>query len=136
MYEYNHNIQINPDILSEAVSNYCEAEGDYRTYAVALAKRRHTAEWWGATEAQRAEQNGTYWQKSRASDEAWTALRLTCRVVGLDPSAVLPVFKSIRRNCQYQNGWEREAHFSRNRYFEWESKKPGSVESLVDLCRA
>lgn len=135
MYEYNNNMTIKTEAFNQAVYDYCYAENDFRTYAVQYSKMRRTPEWWGSTSEYRKGVEAEYWKKSALSDAAWNTLRLLSDLVGLDPVAVLAVFKAIRRNSQYQNNWEREAHFSNNRYFEFEGKRPGSVESFCNLCR-
>ena len=132
MYEFNNRIKLNMSAFDEAVSNYCYCESDFRTYAKRYSEIRYTKEYFDHKE--RIESD--YWRKSAESDSAWYALRVLCNLVGLDALSVLRVYKSIRRNAQYQNAWKKEAHFSDNRYFEFERKKTGSIESFCDACRA
>lgn len=132
MYEYNNRIRLNMSAFDQAVSDYCAAEADYQTGAKQYQRIRYTQEYY----ANKAKYESDYWRRYEASDHAYSALRLLCDLVGLDVLSVLRVYKSIRRNSQYQHGWEREAHFSSDRYFEFEPKKAGSIESFCDLCKA
>ena len=133
MYEFNQKINnLNMGVLDSVVSEWCYAKGDYELIAAWFRKNRYTSAYYDNREKRDRE----YWEKSHAEDAAWSQLLNVSRVVGLDPSAVVAVFKSIRRNAQYQHAWNHEAKFGNNRYWDFEQKRPGSVESFCDLCRA
>ena len=133
MYEINQKtINLDVETLNYVVSEWCYAHGEYELIAAWFRKYRYTSKYYDNREKYEKE----YDQKSRADSAAWSQLYAVSKVVGLDPRAVVAVFKSIRRNAQYQHGWNHEAQFNYNRFFEWEDKRPGSVESFCDLCRA
>lgn len=130
--EYKNGIKLNMSAFDQAVYDYCYAEQEYQTFAKHYSSIRYTGEYYAHKEKYESE----YWRKYAESQGAYSALRLMCNLVGFDILSVLRVFKSIRRNAQYQNNWEREAHFCCDRYFEFERKRTGSVESFCDLCKA
>lgn len=131
MYEFNNGINLNMSAFNQAVSEYCYAEFDYQTFAKHYSRIRYTEEYYN----NKARYESDYWRKYAESNCAYSALRLLCELVGLEMLSVLRVYKSIRRNAQYQNGWNHEAQFNYNRCFEFEPKRPGSIESFCDLCR-
>lgn len=131
MYEYKNGIKLNMSAFDRAVYDYCYAEHEYRAFCQQYKRVRYTEEYY----AHKDKYEGDYWRKYAESNCTYSALRLMCELVGLDVLSVLRVFKAIRRNAQYQHNWEREAHFNNDRYFEFESKRTGSIESFCDLCK-
>lgn len=131
MYEYKSGVKLNLSAFYDAVYNYCCAEQDYHTFCQQYKRVRYTGEYY----ANKDKYEGDYWRKYAESNSAYSALCFMCDLVGLDVLSVLRVFKAIRRNAQYQQKWEREAHFNNDRYFEFESKRTGSIESFCDLCK-
>lgn len=125
-------LKLDASVFDSLVNDWCYAEGDYRTFCKTYNKAKDAREYWKNP----TKWDNDYWTKSRAADAAWYALRNACDLIGLEVMAVISVFKSIRRNAQYQNGWNHEAHFNYNRFYEFEGKRTGSIESFCDLCRA
>lgn len=132
MYDYKMDLRLDMSVFDSVVNEWCYAEGDYRTFCKTYNKAKESREYWKNP----TKWDSDYWTKSRAADAAWYAMRNVCDLVGLNVSAVVAVFKSIRRNAQYQNGWNHEARFAYNRFYEFDGKRTGSVESFCDLCRA
>ena len=132
MYNRSNYIKLDMSAFDAACADYCYYVSEFKTFAKHYSEIRHTKEFWDNC----IQIDADYWKKSAEADRAWDTLRLMCQLVGLDMVSVLRVFKAIRRNSQYQHGWEVEAHFNYDRMYEFEQKRPGSIESFCDLCRA
>ena len=135
MYTYSNNIKLDMSAFDQACSDYCYYSEEYETFAKSYKQLKREA-CAAADYMEDIKIDCEYWRKYAERDRAWDALRLMCQLVRLNPDAVLRVFKAIRRNSQYQHAWDFEAHFSYDRTFEFEDKRPGSIESFCDLCRA
>lgn len=130
MYSYNMVVNVDMSVFDAVVYDWCYAEGEYRTFCKAYTKAKKSGEYYRDS----ARWDRDYWDRSRSADAAWDALRQVCGLVNLNVNAVAAVFKSIRRNAQYQHRWAHEARFNYNRQFQFEAKRAGSIESFFDLC--
>ena len=112
------------EALEQAFSDFCYNEQEYRLH---LRECRQDRSLFYERE---------YHEKDVRAAMSCEVLQYMCMFAGLEFSSVLSVLKSIRRNSQYQHAWGKEAHFNSDRYFEFENKRPGSIESFCDLCKA
>lgn len=100
----------NISVLRSAVTEYCDAESNYRMHTVRMNRAKRDLSYYDNRQAWNNDNMTMY----RASWSCYDKLFDMCKLVGADVSAVLAVEKSIRRNMQYQRRWESEPGFSRD----------------------
>ena len=91
-----YKIKLNMDAFSQAFEDYCYCEQSFKLYAKQYSKIKYTKEYFD----NRVKYDRDYWVKYAESNAAWDSMRFLCQLVNLDCSAVLSVFKSMRRNMQ------------------------------------
>lgn len=93
-------MNFNVNFLREAINEALESENDYNLHLVDKPKIIRRTSW-------------DEWEKSEAGyrkrdDANWFMLYKMCRMINVDCTTAIAIEKSIRRNMQYQNNWERE----------------------------
>lgn len=122
MYDKRSYINLNMDYFEYLMENWYYYQEQYKLFCKSdkCGKRAFANE---------------YDDKCHSANCAYDAIDSVCGLLNLDNDTVISVFKSIRRNSKYQHGWERQAHFSLDRFYYFEDVKTGSVESFIRACK-